>query len=280
MIDLGTLGGAESSAAAVSADGRVIVGQAHSEIGEWRAVRWIDGTMQDLGTLGGTWAEAFGVSADGSVVVGWAEHPSGAMSDFRGKEGEGMEDLGTLGGAQSKALAVSADGSLVVGWSDTPYGTRRAFRWAESTGMEDLTEVYRRLLPDGSELREARAITPDGRFIVGWGYHAATGRLQAYLLDTQRTGSSVQDSPCSAAALSIEPQPVEENGVARYILPEAAVVRVELYDAFGRRKAVLFEGWKPAGEYTQPLPLLQAGLYLCRLQLGQRILTAPIIVLR
>lgn len=280
MVDLGALGGAGSLAAAVSADGRVVVGQAHSEIGEWRAFRWVDGTMQNLGTLGGTWAEAFGVSADGSVVVGWAEHPTGAMSAFRWKDGEGIRDLGTLGGAQSKALAVSADGSLVVGWSDTPEGTRRAFRWAESTGMEDLTEVYRALLPDGSELREARAITPDGRFIVGWGYRKATGRLEAYLLDTQRTGSSVQGSPCSEAALSIEPQPVEGNGMVRYTVPEAAVVRLELYDALGCHRAVLFEGWQPAGEHTQPLPALRAGLYLCRLQLGQRILTAPIIALR
>jgi hypothetical protein len=28
------------------------------------------------------------------------------------------------------------------------------------------------------------AISPDGRYIVGWGYNAATGREEAFLLDT------------------------------------------------------------------------------------------------
>lgn len=279
MLDLGTLGGAESIAAAVSADGRVIVGRAHSELGEWRAVRWVEGDPQDLGALGGTWAEAFGVSADGSVVVGWAEHPTGAMGAFRWKEDEGMRDLGTLGGAQSKALAVSADGSVVVGWSETPQGTRRAFRWTEKSGMEDLTDAYRFLLTDSSELREARAITPDGRFIVGWGYHASTGRLEAFLLDTRATGSSTSSSQHPGVTLRIEPQPVEEGAVVRYSLPEALLVRLELTDALGRRSTMLFEGWQPAGVYTHPLPPLAPGVYFCHLHWGEQSLTAPLVVL-
>ncbi len=40
------------------------------------------------------------------------------------------------------------------------------------------------LLTPGSVLREARAISPDGRYIVGGGYNAATGRTEAFLLDT------------------------------------------------------------------------------------------------
>jgi hypothetical protein len=28
-------------------------------------------------------------------------------------------------------------------------------------------------------------MSPDGRYIVGWGYNAATGRDEAFLLDTQ-----------------------------------------------------------------------------------------------
>jgi hypothetical protein len=33
-------------------------------------------------------------------------------------------------------------------------------------------------------LRRPLAISPDGRYIVGWGYNAATGRDEAFLLDT------------------------------------------------------------------------------------------------
>jgi hypothetical protein len=50
--------------------------------------------------------------------------------------------------------------------------------------MEDLNTTYACLLTDGSILWEARAISPDGRYIVGTGFNAATGRNEAFLLDT------------------------------------------------------------------------------------------------
>ena len=51
--------------------------------------------------------------------------------------------------------------------------------------MEDLNVAYANLLDDGSYLETAQAISPDGRYIVGTGYNAATGRREAYLLDTR-----------------------------------------------------------------------------------------------
>jgi probable HAF family extracellular repeat protein len=74
MQNLGTLGGSESEAFGVSADGSVVVGWAYNAAGQTRAFRWTaSGGMQDLGTLpGGSLSVAYGVSADGSVVVGRA----------------------------------------------------------------------------------------------------------------------------------------------------------------------------------------------------------------
>jgi hypothetical protein len=40
------------------------------------------------------------------------------------------------------------------------------------------------LLTPGSILWEATSISPDGRYIVGLGYNAATRRWEAFLLDT------------------------------------------------------------------------------------------------
>jgi probable HAF family extracellular repeat protein len=137
-----------------------------------------------LGTLGGNQSEASGVSADGSVVVGWAENAAGQGRAFRWTAAEGMQDLGTLGGRQSYAYAVSADGAVVVGWAEKAVWQGRAFRWTASGGMEDLNTTYASLLTNGSELVWARAISPDGRYIVGWGYNATTRRYEAFLLDT------------------------------------------------------------------------------------------------
>jgi probable HAF family extracellular repeat protein len=190
MQDLDTLGGYGSEAWGVSADGAVVVCTAFYYDEDYyhyyaRAFRWTaSGGMQYLGTLpGGDWIEAYGVSANGAVVVGWAENADWQKRAFRWQNGV-MQDLGTLGGDESEAYGVSADGSVVVGWADDADWQRRAFRWTASGGMEDLNLTYASLLTNGSVLIEARAISPDGRYIVGWGYNAATGRFEAFLLDT------------------------------------------------------------------------------------------------
>ncbi len=141
--------------------------------------------MQDLSTLGGDYSAAYGVSADGAVVVGWADNAAGQRRAFRWTAAGGMQDLGTLPGYdRSYAYGVSADGSVVVGVAENAAGQRRAFRWTASGGMEDLNITYASLLTNGSVLTAARAISPDGRYIAGYGMNAATGRWEAFLLDT------------------------------------------------------------------------------------------------
>ena len=141
-----------------------------------------------LGTLPGydRSSEAWGVSNNG-VVVGRAYNAAGQYRAFRWTAAGGMQDLGTLGGDSSRALGVSAGGSVVVGWAENAEGQKRAFRWTAAGGMEDLNLTYARLLTNGSELWTANAVSPDGRYIVGQGYNAATERIEAFLLDTRRT---------------------------------------------------------------------------------------------
>ena len=104
---LGTLGGNESGASGVSANG-VVVGTARNAAEQGRAFRWTAlGGMQGVGTLGGynSWANA--VSADGAVVVGYATNAAGQNRAFRWTAASGMQDLGTLGGSESEAYGVS-----------------------------------------------------------------------------------------------------------------------------------------------------------------------------
>ena len=193
MRALGTLGGDLSVANDVSANGAVVVGWSYDDARRQRAFRWTEasGQMQDLGTLPGTdYSVASGVSADGSVVVGYAINAAGQARAFRWTEASGqMQDLGTPPGTDySAASGVSADGSVVVGTSvNDAAGDKRAFRWTASGGMENLNTTYASLLTNGSYLVSAIAISPDGRYIVGSGYNAATGRDEAFLLDTRCT---------------------------------------------------------------------------------------------
>jgi len=184
MRDLGTLpGGCCSRANAVSANGAVVVGWANISAGG-RAFRWENGVMQDLGTLGDDWSEAFGVSADGSVVVGCSRFSPSRGHAFRWTASSGrMDDLGTLGGYQSWAYAVSADGAVAVGFARDARERNRVVRWTLGS-VEDLSITYASQLTNGSVLEIARAISPNGRYIVGWGINAATGRREAFLLDT------------------------------------------------------------------------------------------------
>jgi probable HAF family extracellular repeat protein len=225
MQDLGTLGGNWGWAYGISADGSVVVGWAGTADGRYSAFRWTasdgmqaipvvtafgvsadgqvvvggaDGALrwtaaegvQSLGTRGGV---AFGASADGSVIVGraWFSPPTqpgapGFRYAFRWTQVEGAVNLGTLGGRYSWAYGVSADGSVVVGSAQNAAGQWRAFRWTQARGMEDLSAVYSSLLTDGSYFVEARAISPDGRYIVGMGYNGTSRRAEAFLLDTER----------------------------------------------------------------------------------------------
>jgi probable HAF family extracellular repeat protein len=96
MQDIGTLGGPESIAYAVSKDGSVIVGTSltSGSTASNHAFRWTAATgMQDLRSLlqaagvhtADNWVTidaAAGVSADGTVIVGFGQNPRTKQNRF------------------------------------------------------------------------------------------------------------------------------------------------------------------------------------------------------
>lgn len=142
-------------------------------------------------------AKSAAISANGKVIVGVAQGNHGQDLAVRWREGAGFQSLGTLGGDWSRARGVSADGSIVVGESEDAAENRHAFRWTPLGGMESLNRTYASLLKNGSWLLLAMSISPDGRYIVGSGYNAATKRTEAFLLDT-RAPQRVQPQQQSA----------------------------------------------------------------------------------
>ena len=159
-----------SNAFDVSADGSVVVGESHSDLG-WQAFRWTaeDG-MVGLGDLpGGIFSsQATGVSADGSVIVGRGNPEGGLVFEAcRWTAEGGIEGLGFLPGEgpDSMAFCVSADGSVIGGraWS-TDFGMDIGLRWTADEGMVSLG-----VLDNGKPTRGAWGVSADGSVMVGAG---------------------------------------------------------------------------------------------------------------
>ena len=130
MVGLGSLApGTGSSANAVSADGKVVVGYGRTTptvngIFPEQAFRWTAATgMVSLGPGGGVFTVANAVNADGSVVVGTGDGP------FRWTAATGMQLVQNILAANGENLAgwqlltadsVSADGTVIVGLGVSP----------------------------------------------------------------------------------------------------------------------------------------------------------------
>jgi len=152
--------GPEGAARAISANGRVVVGESGGE-----AYRWDGNQLMGLGHLPAPRlvrgvSAALAVSSDGGVVVGRSSSQEGVQA-FRWQNGK-LEGLGDLPGGSflSMALGVSGDGSVIVGRGSSEAGIE-AFRWSdgEMQGLGDLA--------GGAFNSVATAVSADGRVIVG-----------------------------------------------------------------------------------------------------------------
>jgi probable HAF family extracellular repeat protein len=194
MTDLGTFGGTESLARGVSYDGSVVAGAAMLSNNEYRPFRWTQDTgLVQLPLISANDAGARNVSLDGNVLVGISSvlfEGYRAVRWIPGSSGYVLQSLGSLTRGSntdgfSDAWGVALGGDIVVGISTNSPDPRnnRAFRWTPQQGIQNLTVVYSGLLGT-SVLEHAFAISPCGRYIVGRGFNAATGRPEAFLLDT------------------------------------------------------------------------------------------------
>ena len=109
----------------------------------------------------------------------------------------------------------------------------------------------------------------------------AAGR--SYLLTEEKTNVASEDEPEMVTLdLSVAPNPTQDTALLRFDLAESAPVRLVVYDALGRRVAVLADGFHTAGPYTlrfdaAPLP---SGVYLVQLATDRAFQTRTLVLTR
>jgi hypothetical protein len=149
--------------------------------------------------------------------------------------------------------------------------------------MKDLNLTYAHLLTNRSGLIDASAISPDGRYIVGYGYNAATGRKEAFLLDTQGVGVE-EGSGAARVRLRLLPQPARERVVLELEAAEAAQgVTLMVSDVLGRVVAEPLRGAAlPPGVHRVELDVRAwaAGQYTVVLRTEAGSTAMPLVVVR
>jgi probable HAF family extracellular repeat protein len=163
ITNLGTLGGTQSYAKALSGDGSTVVGDFYDADQLSQAFVWKrdGGGMVGIGVPDGqTQSFATHVSFDGSVVGGEVFNDNASdLRAFRWTAQTGLTDLGDLGGSETRLQAMNRDGSVLVGYSDDASGSARAFRWANGA-IGDLQAP-------GFINSFARGVSDDGAVVIG-----------------------------------------------------------------------------------------------------------------
>jgi len=179
-IGLGRLGpgsNATSTATAISEDGTHVGGAGHPVL--TGAVIW-DSSNRPLiiGALPGDSSGVItGLSRDGSVGVGVSVDAAGRPRGFRWTPSGAIVPLATEESFSSTTTTgISADGRRIVGWgSRASGGSDAAVLWDESGKLRpvsDLLSPEARAASAGWSLTRARAISADGRVVVGQGIDA------------------------------------------------------------------------------------------------------------
>lgn len=163
MLTYGTLGGADSTGAAIDNSGR-ITGWSGVADGNTHAMIGLSGSLSNLNVYGGGGISSFGRAINGAGQVAGYYYPgAGGVRAFTQVGGVDI-DLGTLGGNFATASGINSAGHI-VGFSaldDSSPWLAHAFLYADGV-MHDLGTM------EGASLSEATAIN-DLDQIAGHGW--------------------------------------------------------------------------------------------------------------
>ncbi|HLA63073.1 MAG TPA: T9SS type A sorting domain-containing protein [Rhodothermales bacterium] len=187
--------------------------------------------------------------------------------------------------AFAPAVALDADGDAFVVWTDEDEGGVGVYvRRYDAAGGALGERVRVNTFTPGDQRGAAVAVDADGDATVVWQSFGQDGSGWGVYAQRYHGGGVVaaEPEPDGAADLALVPNPVTGSGVVRYVVPEAAHVRVAVYDVLGREVAVLADREQGAGRYDVALAAgsLAPGTYLVRLTAGEATLVRRVTVAR
>ncbi len=167
LVDIGSLGGGQTFAAAMNANGQV-AGTSNQKKGpnRQRAYLYTAGTMKNLGVLAGyLWSDGRGLNGPGHVVGRCVDSSKHSMGYFH--DGKTMIPVGTLGGAQSFAEALNYF-DVVVGEAQSKDKNWHAFVRDMGTAGSPMMDLGTLLDASGAgwRLQDAVGINNHGQILV------------------------------------------------------------------------------------------------------------------
>ncbi len=247
-------------------------------------------------------------AASGSIYVVWPEEKQVGTTRTFGVSAQRISaagarqwgDLGAelvaMGGEQgSQVSAVLVGGEPVFAWSlgSAPGAMRLQAARLTSAGARVWpgTGIVPFKTAATSNGRLEGAVSADGFAAYVWedGSGTGGGAIKAQNVNPDGTlgptGTvAVEGGPptSSLTLYPIAPNPAASSTAVRYALAEAGHVRVEVYDALGRRVAVLTDGEQGAGTYTAAWDATAqpGGVYVVRVRAGAATATQRVAVAR
>jgi hypothetical protein len=239
--DLGTLFfGRSTRANAVNGDGSIVVGWQDFN-GPWKSAVWLrnaDGTYApntyilldpngDPADEFNQMGECSAVTPDGTWIGGYGDYANNG-EPWIWSQTTGVMNLGHLPATGTGYVgAMNADASIVVGWFDGELwgDPMTPFIWTAAGGLQNLnayiTDVLGIALGD-QQASVANCISPDGRYIAGWGVNNADFSTFAYRLDISgTTGISERNN-----ALGLLAYPNPTTGSVMVNVPSASVLSI------------------------------------------------------
>lgn len=172
-----------------------------------------------------------------------------------------------------------------------PFGSRLAATGATGrddevalgrSGSDALAFVDGRPLLPGTVLDFRRLVPAQADSLGGTETMALPDEAAAVVASPEAAASIAADVPETVVLAAPFPNPTRDGATFRFGLPAAGPAQLTVYDAHGRRVAVLADDERSAGWHTASIATdrLASGLYLIRLDAGGAVVTHRFTVLR